>query len=239
MTRIWAHAGATAVFPPNTMAAYRRAIDDGADGIELDVHLSRDSRLVCHHDPVVPVPGRAPLVIRDTRYADLRAAGAEVDTRIPLLEEVFALVRPTGLTLNVEVKNGPVVYPGIEEALVRIHHASGMGDRIVYSSFNHFTLLELGRLIPDAQIAPLYSEGLVDPWVYLRHLGVTAVHPMYLTLHAPGVLAGLASAGIAVRAWTVNDPAEWRWLFDHDVDAVITDDPAGALAVRAGAAVRR
>ena len=239
MTRIWAHAGAAAVFPPNTMAAYRRAVDDGADGIELDVHLSRDGRLVCHHDPSVPVPGGTSVLIRDTPYADLQALGDDEDARIPVLEEVLDLLRPTALALNVEVKNGPVVYPGIEEALVRFHRASGMGERIVYSSFNHFTLLELGRLIPDAPIAPLYSEGLVDPWVYLRHLGVTAVHPMYLNLHAPGILAGLAAAGIAVRAWTVNEPTEWRWLFDHEVDAVITDDPAGALAVRDAPALRR
>lgn len=236
MTQIWAHRGASAHAPANTMEAFSLAIEHGAEGIELDVHLTRDRQLVVHHDDTVEHPAAGMVSFADLTLDEL----AEVDlgdghgrpARIPRLAEVYELLTPTSLRLNVEIKGSVLRYPGIDEALLAVHESSGLPERLIYSCFDHHTLVALRELAPQVQIAPLYAGGLVDPWVYLRHLGVSAAHPHYLSLFTPGILEGLASAGIAVRAWTVNDPAHLRWLLAAGIDAVMTDDPGAAVALR-------
>lgn len=228
MTAIWAHRGSRLRAPENTMAAFALAVDEGADGIELDVHLTADGHLVVRHDSDVLLPDGARALIRDLSLAQVR----RVEPAAPQLQEVFDLLAPSRQSLNIEVKNGPILYPGIEEALIAAHRSSGMTERLVYSSFNHVSLVALRALEPSIKIAPLYEEALVDPWIYARHLGADATHPYFPTLALPGMIEGFSDAGIAVRAWTVNDPADWRWLIHAGIDAIITDDPAGAIAVR-------
>jgi glycerophosphoryl diester phosphodiesterase len=227
--------------PENTMQAFELAVAEGVDGIELDVHLTADGYLVVRHDPTIALPGGATAFIKDLTLHQLRgvdvggrhgrdlASGA---VRIPELREVFDLLAPTRLVLNIEVKNGPVLYPGIEDALIAAHSASGMADRLVYSSFNHHTLVALREREPSVSIAPLYEEALVDPWIYARRIGADAAHPHFATLALPGTIEGFWDAGVAVRAWTVNDPTVWRALVHAGIDAIITDDPVAAVSVR-------
>lgn len=228
MTSIWAHRGSRLRAPENTMEAFELAVQEGADGIELDVHLTADRRVAVRHDPDVLMPDGTSALIRDLTLAQLRLA----EQAVPELSDVFDLLAPTSLALNIEAKNGPVLYQGIEEALIACHRASGMSERLVYSSFNHVTLVALRALDPSVAIAPLYEEALVDPWIYARHIGADAVHPYFPTLGLPGMIDGLRDAGVAVRAWTVNDPADWRALTLAGIEVLITDDPAGAIAVR-------
>ncbi len=236
MTAIWAHRGSRLRSPENTMSAFELAVAEAADGIELDVHLTSDGHLVVRHDAEVTFPDGATVLIRNLTLKQLR--GIDVGTeawgtaRIPELVEVFELLAPTNLVLNVEVKNGPVLYSGIEDAVIAAHRASGMAERLIYSSFNHLTLVALREREASVSIAPLYEEALVDPWAYALHMGAVAAHPYYLTLGLPGMIEGFAFAGVAVRAWTVNAEADMRALIGAGIDAIVTDDPAAAIAVR-------
>lgn len=218
------------------MPAYALAIESGADGIELDVHLTTDGHLVVRHDATVTMPDGTRPLIRDLTLDQLSFANvgtwASGPLKVPTLAEVISLVEPTHAMLNIDIKNGPVLYQEIEDVLIAAHRASGMGDRLVYSSFNHLTLVALREREPSVSIAPLYEEALVDPWDYARHMGADAAHPHYLTLGLPGVIEGFATAGVAVRAWTVNSDEDMRALIGAGIDAIITDDPETALAVR-------
>ncbi|NYI41833.1 glycerophosphodiester phosphodiesterase family protein [Demequina lutea] len=237
MTAIWAHRGSRLRAPENTMPAFELAVAEGADGIELDVHLTADGRLVVCHDPTVTLLDGSTALIRDLTFDAVRGVDLGNETSgavgIPELHDVFELLAPTSLVLNIEVKNGPILYAGIEEAVIAAHRASGMAERIVYSSFNHLTLVALREREPSAAIAPLYEEALVDPWAYVLHMGANAAHPYYPTLGLPGMIEGFAAAGVAVRAWTVNDEADMRALIGAGIDAIVTDDPTAALKVRA------
>ena len=151
---------------------------------------------------------------------------------------MLELFRPAGLEVNVELKTGVVLYPGLERKVLDVVAQSGIADRVYYSSFNHYSLLTIRELSPAAPIAPLYSAGLVEPWTYVERLGAQGVHPLYLNLtqaeHLGTGLDPIAefhARGIAVRAWTVDDPEALAWLFEHGVDAVITNSPATARAV--------
>lgn len=236
MTKIWAHAGASQDAPANTIEAFVLAIEQNADGIELDVHQSKDGEVVVCHDDAVDMPGGNRVLIRDLTLAELRRANvgdAEFGpASIPTLREVYELLAPTGLELNVELKHRSAPYPAFEERVLELQYASGMADRVVYSSFNHLGLVRVRELDPDADIAPLFEAALIEPWHYVRRLGARAAHPHFASLVPPGVIEGYADAGIAVRAWTVNDPADWMWLFAAGIDAVITDAPGRARRAR-------
>lgn len=236
MTLIWAHARSSALTAFNTLESYAQAVAEGADGLELDVHLTGDGHLVCCHDGHLPLPDGTTLTVGSATVEDL--ARVEVGdattgpTRIPLLRDVYELLGPTGMQLNVEVKNLVHRYPGIAEQLRRSLRESGMIERITVSSFQHSLLTELQQHDSAIQTAALYADGLIEPWTYFTSIGISQVHPHFSTLLDPGVLDRLLDENFVVRAWTVDDPALWAQYVAEGMSGIITNDPVGALAAR-------
>lgn len=117
MVAIWAHRGASAHAPENTLPAFELAVEQGADGVELDVHLTADGHLVVTHDETIDRCSDGTGAIASLTLEQLRAfdfsAGWEgfAGTRIPTLREVYELLHPTDLTINVELKNTFAPYP--------------------------------------------------------------------------------------------------------------------------------
>ena len=143
---------------------------------------------------------------------------------------MYGLLRNTNLTINVEVKCDVVIYYGIWDHLIALEREMGMQGRILYSSFNHYVLLKIRELDPEAKIGLLYSDAMVDPWVYAKYVGANALHPHYLAaLNCPGMLEGCRKAGVDVNPWTANDPQVMRELIEAGVNAVITNYPNLAL----------
>jgi len=235
VTKIWAHRGSRTRAPENTLAAFDLSVEEGADGIELDVHLTSDGHLVVRHDAEVVLPeGEVAriggLTLEDLRHVDV--GGVWGFHGVPTLEEVYDLLAPTGVELNVEAKSADAYYEGIEDALIATRDASGMADRVVFSSFNHYTLRNLRQRDPEARVAALYGDGLVDPWRYLKGAGFDEVHPFYPNLLIPGAIEGLLDAGIAVRPWTVNEMDLWIRFIEAGIDGIITDLPGDAVETR-------
>lgn len=231
---VWAHRGASHYAPENTLEAFLLAADMGADGIELDVHLSGDGELIVAHDETVDRCSSGTGDILSMTLSQLK----ELDfsnrkpgyrgVRVPTLEEVYRAVKPTGMVINVELKTNANAYDGIEQKCVDLARAAGMADRIYYSSFNHYSLLRVRGAEPGARIAPLYSEIMADPWIYAAHIGAQAVHPHYLSLTARGLMDGLKSAGVLCNPWTVDADAQFAWMKRLEVNAVITNRPDAA-----------
>ena len=119
-TLVWGHRGASGYAPENTMAAFEKAVEMGADGIELDVQLTKDGELVVIHDETIDRVSDGSGWVKDYTYAKLikhnfnRTHPEYKHAQIPTLEEVYALIKPTDLTINVEIKTGVVFYPEIE-----------------------------------------------------------------------------------------------------------------------------
>lgn len=239
MTRIWAHARSERISASNTLEAFEAAIEEGADGLEFDVHQTADGVLVCAHDAVLRDAQGAPVRIGDHTFAQLQALDVGDETtgpaRVPRLDEVHDLYAPTDRLLNIEVKNLPSPYPGIAQNVIDHVARSGMADRIVVSSFHHRLLREIQQIEPTVSVAALYSAGLLEPWRYLEGVGIREAHPQYPSLYEPGEIEGYAQAGIPVRAWTVDDPEAWRHFLDAGIDGIITNLPASARKVRDGA----
>jgi glycerophosphoryl diester phosphodiesterase len=237
---IWAHRGASDIAPENTLEAFSLARDMGADGIELDVHLSKDGELIVAHDETVDRCSGGTGRILDMTLGEIKRldfsngkAGYR-DVKAPTLAEVFELVKPTDMTVNVELKSGAVLYEGIEEKCVRLAREFGVEERIWYSSFNHYSLLMLRAIEPGARIAPLYTEALVEPWHYAARIGAQAIHPYYPTMATPRMMESLAETGISCHPWTVDDEKALMWMAQLGVDAVITNKPDIARKVFGG-----
>lgn len=212
MALIYAHRGASAYAPENTLEAYRMAVEMGAEGIELDVHLSKDGQIVVIHDDTVDRTTDGHGKVCTFTLEELKALdacnGMEAykGAKIPTLREVYALLQPLGTMVNIEVKTTESFYPGIEEKLLQLEKEMGMTGRTVYSSFNHYTITNLRRLDPDVKLGLLYMSGLYEPWHYAKHVGAQFIHPFFPSLLVPGLAAGCLENGVGINAWTVDDP---------------------------------
>jgi len=232
MTTVWAHRGASAKAPENTLAAFRLAHELGADGVELDVQLTADGQVVVIHDETLDrtTTGRGPVGTRTLR--EIKTLDASNDLRgyqgetVPTLEEVLALVGPTGMSINIELKNSVEPYPGLEAAVLRIVNAAGIADRVIYSSFNHISATQLARSSQPSRVGLLFSDVLAEPWDYAQRLDMAALHPHWKYVQfVPETIERCHALGLAIHVWTVDSPDMVRRLADLGADAVITNRP--------------
>jgi glycerophosphoryl diester phosphodiesterase len=236
-TQVWAHRGASGYRPENTLDAFQLAVEQGADGVELDVQRSLDGVPVVAHDITVDRISEGTGQVGALTLAQLKNLNAAHAwsgygiARFPTLAEVLALLRPTTLTLTVEIKNPMNRYPGLEAECTSLARDMGMMERIWFSSFQHPALLHIKEAAPESRCGLLYESTMVRPWLYAASLEMDALHPHYTELAVPGEAAHSHKLGIRVHAWTVNREAEMRWVADAGADALITNYPDVALRV--------
>lgn len=236
MTQIWGHRGARADAPENTLPAFALALGQGADGVELDVQLTRDDEVVVIHDETLERTTNGHGWVADHSLASLRSLDASAGwagfdgVQIPTLAEVLELANDSEAVVNVELKTDAVPYRGIEERVLAVVDASGMTDRVIFSSFNHHTLRRLHSL-GATQLGALVSERLVKPWRYLQTVDVPALHPEHRSATLK-LVRKCHERGQVVHAWTVNEPKDILRCLRAGVDAIITDVPALALQLR-------
>lgn len=230
-TRIWAHRGASGYAPENTLEAFAKAVEMGADGIELDVQFSKDGEIVVIHDEIVDRVTEGKGEVRSFTLAELKQLHANQtfpeykDARIPTLAEVYELIKPTELTINVEIKTGIFFYPGIEEKVLKLTKEMGMEDRVIYSSFNHYTLETLKKLNPAVKTGILYSDGIYKIGEYAQQLNADALHPALYNVLYPGMVEDCHSRGKKIHVWTVNETSHIKKMLEMGVDAIITNYP--------------
>ncbi|HET7486742.1 MAG TPA: glycerophosphodiester phosphodiesterase [Acidimicrobiales bacterium] len=225
MTAIWAHRGGWGPTRENTLEAFAAARRLGAAGVELDVRCTADGVLVVHHDPVLD-DGR---VLAATPAADLPAW-------LPTLED--ALEACQGLTVNVEVKSLPTE-PGwdpdepVATATARLVAALGRAATVWVSAFA-LPAVDAARAAADVATGWLTLPGYdqADALDLAARHGHRALHPPHGVV-TPELVAAAHARGLAVHAWTADDPADVARLAAAGANAVITNDVAAALAALA------
>lgn len=211
MSIVLGHRGASGYAPENTLEAFKLAMDMGADGFELDVHLSKDGELVVIHDETVDRTTDGTGFVGEMTLAELKALDASnhkeayKGAKIPTLAEVYDLIRDTNHIVNVEIKTDNIFYPQLEEKVLALEKEKGMEGRIVYSSFNHYTVKKIRQLAPDAQIGMLFGDVLVEPYDYCKSVGANLLHPSKANLNVPGFAEKAKEAGLGMNVWTVNE----------------------------------
>ena len=150
---------------------------------------------------------------------------------IPLLEEVLEWLSETDLICNIELKNSIIPYEGMEAKVISMIRKYNLTDKIIISSFNHYSIVYSYRLAPEIEIAPLLAEGLYMPWIYADSIRARGFHPHYRAATNEIVKAAMNS-GIDVRPYTVNKETELERLIKVNCSAVITDDPKKAKRIK-------
>lgn len=238
MTKIWAHRGFSARAPENSMAAFKLALDAGAEGIETDVQISRDGILVLSHDEELGRCVQGSGSISNFSWEELQSmdCGSHYSPEysketLPRLEELLDLIRPSNLELNLEIKTGFPFIPGLEERLLEVLKAYGLKDRCILSSFNHCSLQKLRELDEDVKLGVLSASLLLRPWKYIQELGAQAYHPHYRAL-LPEHCKMLKERGIEVNPYTVDGEENLQRILSMQPDHIICNDPAVALSAR-------
>jgi glycerophosphoryl diester phosphodiesterase len=246
-----AHRGASADAPENTLAAVRRALEQGADAIEVDVRLTRDGHAVLVHDASLArttdaaavLRGLGPWNVADLTLGQVRRLDAGswrgphfAGERVPTVASLLALLADRRAGLLLEIK-APRLHAGIEQAVAAALTAAAGWDltrrdatRLVVQSFDWASMRTVHRLLPHVAVGLLGRPA--EPRLPALSRYAAEITPVHHTVDAAYV-ERVHALGMAVRAFTVNDPDEMRRLAAAGVDAVITDRPAAALAALA------
>lgn len=246
---VFAHRGGRALGPENTLAAFDLGLAAGADGLELDVHLSRDGVPVVHHDAELdrctdwsgPIAGRTAdeLATLDAAYRYDDSGGFPFRGRglgVPTLAEVLA--RYPDVPVIVEIKSGTVA---TAHAVVEVVRAAGAVPRVCVGSFSLGALRAVRAAEPALATSAGRDEG--QRALYRTWLGLGVGRVAYrafqvperagrLRVVTPSIIRSAHRAGLAFQVWTINQPPDMWRLLDWGVDALISDRPDMAVEVR-------
>jgi glycerophosphoryl diester phosphodiesterase len=236
---ILAHRGASAHAPENTLAAFQRAIDDGAPAIELDAKLSREGVVVVMHDATVDRTTDGHGFVRSLSLSRLRSldAGSWFDStfrgeRIPTLDEVFTHFGGRVL-INVELTNYTSPFDQLVPKVALLVKKHRLQENVLLSSFYPHNLSTARRLMPEVPRGLLAFPGFKGDWQRLvgRFMSLQAEHP-HISDVTHRYVDAIHARGRMAYVYTANSQAEMRRLFEAGVDGIFTDDPALALRVR-------
>ncbi|SHG17182.1 glycerophosphodiester phosphodiesterase [Ornithinibacillus halophilus] len=230
----FAHRGSLTEAPENSLPAIKKAIEHGAKAIELDVQLSKDNHLVVIHDHHFKrfnpsING----LVRDYTLAEIKnidigsSFSKEFEgTSLTTLEEVLEIC-PEDTLLNIEIKNIPVIYEGIEEILVNCLRDHNRFQNIIISSFDHHALQKVQALEPSLKLGLLIYYRMVNPWEYAKNCGLnlTSVHPLQ-TWTDQQFIEEFHNLGLKVYPFTVNEEKRYKELIDLGVDGVFSNTPS-------------
>lgn len=242
--------------PENTLPAFEYALKIGVDVLELDVAVTKDNVLVVSHDPkmnpdycTAPAGWKGTNVIREMTLAELKQwdCGAKVNpkfpqqepvpgTRVPTLDEVYALAPRGTFEFNVETKispKSPELTPSPEEfarLMLEAIRRHKLEKRVMVQSFDFRTLKAMKALAPEIRLSALFDAvGMGDVVKATLETGAQICSP-HLRRVSTAMVKRAHEAGLQVVPWTANEPEEWKKLVDAGVDAIISDDPAALLA---------
>lgn len=234
---IYAHRGASGLFPENTMEAFHAAVRRRADGIELDVQLSQDNKLVVIHDHQLDRTTSGTGLVRRHTLQELRQFRADKDSqsrfskaRIPTLREVFHAFADTPMRFIIEMKNFFLNQPHLEEKVIEQIRRFQLTDRTILSSFNFDSLLRIKEIDPQQTTGLLYVGPLEKPWEVAERYQADQIHVPNDQLKADTIKQA-HKCGLTVLGWTINSSRQLQEAYELGVDGVITNYPGRAKKI--------
>ncbi|MFX3672962.1 MAG: glycerophosphodiester phosphodiesterase [Paenisporosarcina sp.] len=235
--KIYAHRGSSGTYPENTLAAFRNTATLNIHGVELDVHLTKDGKLVVIHDESIDRTSSGTGYVKDMTLSELSAfdygswfSSDFAGEKIPTLEEVLEIFKTTKLHVNIELKSDVFPYEGLEVKVLQAIEAFQMADRVVVSSFDHEAIREFKKSAPHIEVALLSMEVLVDAYDYARFIPADALHIFLPTAFRKMTKEALLKGAI-VRVFTVNEIDHAQTLLQIGVHAIFTDFPEKMMEV--------
>jgi glycerophosphoryl diester phosphodiesterase len=225
-----AHRGASKYYPENTMLSYEKAVELGADLIELDVHLSKDGIPVVIHNHTLDETTNGKGMVKDYTLEQLKRLDAGswfseqyAGLQIPTLEEVLLWAK--GKTwISIELKQTPYYYDGMEEKVVNQIEAAGMVDQVQVMSIDHHSVKKIKDLNGKLMTSMIYHCKLYDPVRNAKEIGADILNVSWPYL-SPKIVEEAHQAGLLVCGSVTNDPDTWLMMQEWGVDMVDTDTP--------------
>ena len=236
--KVFAHRGASSDYPENTILAFKHGINVGANGLELDVHKTKDGVVVVIHDEDIQRTFKGKGLVKDYELEELKKIKCRKavfreneECIIPTLEEVLLLIKDReDFTINIELKTDVIHYENIEQDVITLLNKYDMCDRAIISSFNHESIRICKAIKPEIKIGALYHYTIENVIKYALCLGVDAIHPN-IELVTQQLIDECHKNNIKVNTYTANSPDVMRKLIDSNVDGIFTDYPELLLEV--------
>ncbi|WP_297639496.1 glycerophosphodiester phosphodiesterase [uncultured Clostridium sp.] len=226
-----AHRGYSEKYPENTMLAFKKAIEIGADGIEMDVHFSKDGQLVIIHDEELDRTTTGHGYVKDYTLEELRGFDAGIKfgeefkgLKIPTFDEFLELIKDKNLLINIEIKNSIIHYENIEEAVYAKIKEFGIENKVIISTFDHYSAKKCKGLNGDIKVGALYWDCIYEPYNYVEMLGVDALHPEFNSI-TKEIVEESHKRKLQVNVYTVNLKEDMEKMISLGVDMIITNDP--------------
>lgn len=213
-TLIWAHRGYPAKFPENSMEGFRYVLDQHVEGIEFDVHLTKDNIPVIIHDEDIKRTTNGSGNVNKYTLTELKQFKLTNGETIPTLDEFLTLVENKDVFLNLELKTDKFVYPHIEQIVLSKVNQYHLVHPMIYSSFNIQTILNCQRIAPNEIYCYLRKWPLLRPMHVVEKYHLSGLHLQFYQ-RIPGVVE---------RIWTVDDPRRAIKLFNKHVDGIFTNN---------------
>lgn len=230
---LFAHRGFSGKYPENSPLAFQKVFEEtDCDGIESDVHITKDGQLVIFHDASVERTTSGTGFIKDKTMEEMlqldigawkspEFAGQHVWT----LGQLLDFCKETKLLLNMELKNYEVFYEGLEKMVIDEICARQMQDQVFLSSFNHISMKACKEINTEIKTGLLYDKPLLDIEKYIEHSNADNMHPRYMLLqYQPELVDLYHSHGMDVNTWTVNDEDNIKDMINRGVDLIISNE---------------
>ncbi|GAA6112999.1 MAG: glycerophosphodiester phosphodiesterase [Apilactobacillus sp.] len=228
-TLVFGHRGVPDLYPENSLQGFRYALYHHIDGLEFDVHLTKDNIPVVIHDERIDRTTDGRGLVNSYTYEELSQFSLENYERIPKLEELLALIEGRDVLVNLEFKTDKIHYPNIEKIVVDMVSKFELLHPVIYSSFNLSSVKIVQQLVDDAQFAYLTDRRVDNPKEFLLTNHLDALH---LQFFQPDIEN-------KERVWTVNGSLRLRFLIKHGVAAVITNNFERAMKIRQSVANKK
>lgn len=230
---LFAHRGFSGKYPENSPLAFQKVIEEtNCDGIESDVHITKDGQLVIFHDASVERTSNGTGFIKDKTFEEMLQldigawkspdfAGQHVWT----LGQLLDFCKENKLLLNMELKNYEIFYDGLEKMVIDEICARQMQDQVFLSSFNHISMQACKEINTEIKTGLLYDKPFLDIDKYIERSNADNMHPRYMLLqYQPELVDLYHSRGMNVNTWTVNDEENMRDMISRGVDLIISNE---------------
>ncbi len=221
-TVVFGHRGIPTKLPENSLAGFEYSLEHGVEGIEFDVHLTKDSVPVIMHDEKIDRTTDGKGYIHDYTYQQLKQFHLENGETIPLLAKFLKLVADHDVQLNLEFKTNQIHYPGIESLVLSMVHAAHLKNPVIFSSFDLSTLENAYSIDPKQNYCYLVDHKVKQPLAFLKKEHLKGLH-LNTFENVPS---------LTERIWTVDDVSQMKKLFADHVAGIFTDNFENAMHVR-------
>lgn len=227
-----AHRGFSGEYPENTMVAFRKAIEAGCDGIETDLHMTKDGVIVICHDETIDRTTNGTGFICDYTYNELCEFDAGIKLsrefegeKIPNIDEFLDYVMDKNLLINLELKNDMIPYSELEKKVIDKVYEFGVEKNVILSSFNHYSMIRVKEYDKNIKTGLLYTAILYKAHEYIKTVGADALHPLFSSVMNKKIVTDIKKNGIMINAYTVNEKEYMERLIELGIDGIITNYP--------------